>query len=834
MQNESRTRTSRNTTWFVNGASAGAVLLGLVAVIYSTLGRAAGLGPGSLIPAADAGVAFVLLGISLWNLARCPQERWKCIFAQMSALAVMLWAATTLIHIIALTGPALKHSLLQWAHPAAGANTVIMSATSASIFFLLGLALLIAPLKKAFFHTLTKFFCFCSASLAFVCAMDAILLPDVSYSETGLLSCLMFMACSIAVPLTQTGKLPAVVAGQGIGSQAFRRLLPAAVVVPIALAWLTLQGEISGLFGGEFGGAAAALATVLFLGILIWWNARTLNRHESMLQQAQEELIRERADLERRVQERTGALIAANRALEQEMSDHIKADQALEASEKKYRSLVENSPYGICQSTSDGQLLYANPAFAKMIGQDPGFECAGFDLIGLYVDPGARSALVRELMKQGSVRGAEVQWKRADGSPITIKLSGRIVEDDASSGPVFEVAAEDITNYRVLEEQFRQVQKMEAVGRLAAGIAHDFNNILSIIVGQIELLDESLADHPARRDIHRLRQASRRAVVLIRQLLTFSRQETIQPRVLDLNAAAENVAEMLRPMIGEDINLRLYLEKDLGKVEADSAQIDQILMNLAVNARDAMPQGGTISLRTANVELDRSYQETHPSVPPGNYVVLSVSDNGSGMDPQTQARIFEPFFTTKAPGKGTGLGLSTVYGIVARSGGYIWVYSEPGYGTTFKLYFPRVVDTSEPVIQETNVESLAGSETILLVEDDEGVRLTTTAILERAGYQVLTAASAEVAIELARMGDNSIDIVVTDVVMPTMSGTEMLPLLRAFRPGLKAIFMSGYAGEHITARGLSLGDVLLEKPFSKHDLLRKIRKALSVSASSAG
>ena len=644
----------------------------------------------------------------------------------------------------------------------------------------------------------------------------------------------MFMACSIAIPLSQTRKLPAVVVGPGIGSQALRRLLPAAVIIPIALAWLTVKGEMSGFFGGELGGAAAALATVLLLGILIWWNAKTLNRHESMLQQAQQELTRERAELETRVQERTGALLTVNRALEQQISERIKADQALESSERKYRSLVENSPYGIYRATSDGQLLYANPAFAKMLDHQPGFERAGFNLADLYTDPAARNTLVQELMKQRSFRGAEVQWQRQDGAPITVKLSGRIVEDDASLGHVFEVAAEDITDYRVLEEQFRQVQKMEAVGRLAAGIAHDFNNILSIIIGQIELLDDSLAaGHAAKKSINHIRQASRRAVMLIRQLLTFSRQETIQPSILDLNGAVANVTEMLRPMVGEDITLRLDLEKTLGKVEADSAQIDQILMNLAVNARDAMQQGGTISLRTTNVELDRSYQETHPSIPSGNYVMLSVGDTGCGMDPQTRARVFEPFFTTKAPGKGTGLGLSTVYGIVARSGGYIWVYSELGFGTTFKLYFPRVVDTIQPSIQEIDTEPRGGSETILLVEDDEGVRLTTTAILERAGYQVLTACSAEAAIDLARTGDTPIDIVLTDVVMPTMTGTEMLPLLRAFRPGLKAIFMSGYASEQITARGLSLGDVLLEKPFSKNDLLRKIREALSPPASIA-
>jgi two-component system, cell cycle sensor histidine kinase and response regulator CckA len=828
MQNESSTWTGSNITFFVSGVSATSVLLGLLAIVHSMLSREAGPARESLVPAADAGVAFILLGISLGILARWPQGRWKRLFAQLSALAVVVWAVTTLIHVVALKGPGFKQWLLHWTQSGDGATMIVMSATSASNFILLALALLIAPLQKAYFHTFTKILCFCSASIAFVCAMDAFLLPDVSYSGTGLLSCVMFMACSIAIPLAQTGKLPAVVAGQGIGSQAFRRLLPAAVIIPIALAWLTLQGEMNGRFGGEFGGAAAALATVLLLGILIWWNAKTLNRHESMLQQAQEELKRERADLETRVQERTGALLTANRALEQEMIEHLKADQALEASERKYRSLVENSPYGIYQSTSDGQLLYANPAFARMLGQVAGFECAGFGLTDLYVDSQTRRSLLPELMKQRSFRGVEVQWQHADGSPITVRLSGRMVQDDASLGPVFEVTAEDITEYRMLEEQFLQVQKMEAVGRLAAGISHDFNNILGVIIGQIELLNDSLSeDHPAKTNVDRVRQAARRAIILIRQLLTFSRQETIQPRVLNLNGAVESVAELLRPMIGEDIELRISLEKSLVNIQADPAQIDQIVMNLAVNARDAMQQGGIITLRTANVTLDRTYQETHRSIPPGNYVMLSVSDTGSGMDPQTRARVFEPFFTTKAPGKGTGLGLSTVYGIVAKSGGHIWVYSEPDHGTTFKIYFPQVTDAIEPSSQETNAESLKGSETILLVEDDEAVRVTTTAVLEGAGYHVLTAGSALVAIELARMRDTTIDLVLTDVVMPIMSGAEMLPLLRAFRPGLKAIFMSGYAGEHIAARGLNVGDVLLEKPFSKNDLLQQIRKMIS-------
>ena len=828
MQNESSTWNGSNITLFVSGVSATTVLLGLLAIVHSRLSRGAGLEYGSLIPAADAGVAFVLLGISLGLLAQRPQPRWKQFFVQLCALAVVLWAVTTLTHLIVLKGPTFKQWLLHWAHPGDGATTIVMSATSASNFILLALALLIAPSPKAYFHTLTRVLCFCSVSLAFVCAMDDLLLPDVSYSGTGFLSCVLFIACSIAIPLAQTGRLPAVVAGHGIGSQAFRRLLPAAVIIPIALAWLTLQGETSGVFGGEFGGAAAALATVLLLGILIWRNAKTLNQHESMLQQAQEELKRERADLETRVQERTGALSAANRALEQEMIEHLKADQALETSEKKYRSLVENSPYGIYQSTSDGQLLYANPAFARMLGHVVGFERAGFGMSHLYVDSQVRRSLLPELLRQRNFRGVEVQWQHTNGSSITVKLSGRIVQDDTSRGPIFEVIAEDITEYRRLEAQFLQVQKMEAVGRLAAGVSHDFNNILNVIIGQVELLNDSLSEgHPAKVNVDRVRQAARRAIILIRQLLTFSRQETIQPRVLDLNGAVQNVAELLRPMIGEDIELRISLDEKLDKIKADSAQIDQIVMNLAVNARDAMQQGGIITLQTANVTLDRAYQETHCSIPPGNYVMLAVSDTGAGMDPQTRARVFEPFFTTKAPGKGTGLGLSTVYGIVAKSGGHIWVYSEPDHGTTFKIYFPRVDDTAEPSSREIDAESLAGSETILLVEDDEAVRVTTTSILEGAGYHVLTAGSALVAIELARMRDTTIDLVLTDVVMPMMSGAEMLPLLRAFRPGLKAIFMSGYAGEHIAARGLNFGDVLLEKPFSKNDLLQMIRKTLS-------
>jgi two-component system cell cycle sensor histidine kinase/response regulator CckA len=827
MHNESSSWTGSKIILFVKGVSAISVLLGLLAIFYSMLSRGAGPGPESLVPAADAGVAFILLGISLGILAQWPQARWKHLFAQLSALAVVLWGAATLIQLIASGSVALKQWLLHWTQPGDGATMIVMSATSASNFILLALALLIAPVQKAWLQTLTRVLCFCSASLAFVCAMDAFLLPDVSYSGTGFLSCVMFMACAIAIPLAQAGKLPAVVVGHGVGSQVFRRLLPAAVLIPIALARLTLQGETSGLFGGEFGGAAAALATVLLLGILIWWNAKTLNQHESLLQQTQEELKRERADLETRVLERTSAVLTAKRALEQEMTEHLKADQALEASERKYRSLVENSPYGIYQSTRDGQLVYANPAFARMLGHVPGFERAGFGLAHLYVDPQARKTLLPELMRQHSFRGVEVQWQHANGTPITVRLSGRVVQDDTSLGPVFEVAAEDITEYRMLEEQFRQVQKMEAVGRLAAGISHDFNNILGVVIGQVELLNDCLPeDHPGKTNVNLVRQAARRAIILIRQLLTFSRQETIQPSVFDLNGAVKTVAELLRPMIGEDIELRVSLEDKLGKIKADSAQIDQIVMNLAVNARDAMQQGGIITLRTANVTLDRAYQESHPSVPPGSYVMLSVSDTGSGMDAQTRERVFEPFFTTKAPGKGTGLGLSTVYGIVAKSGGHIWVYSEPGHGTTLKIYFPRAGDTAEPSSQETDVEFLTGSETILVVEDDEAVRKTTTAILESAGYHVLTAGSALMAIELARMRDTTIDLVLTDVVMPMMSGAEMLPLLRAFRPGLKAIFMSGYAGEHIAARGLNVGDVLLEKPFSKNDLLQQIRRTI--------
>jgi hypothetical protein len=323
MQNEARTWTSNKAKWMVSGVSTVTIVLGVLAIAAGKLGHPTGPGHRSLMPAPDAGVAFVLLGISLAILARRPTGRWKRIFARLSAFAVVMWAAITLIH-LASDGLALKPWLLQWVN-AASAITIIMSATSASNFILLGLALLIAPLGPAFSWALTKFLCLCSASLAFICAMDAILLPDISFSETGILSCLTFMACSTAIPVARLGSFPEVFISHGLGSQVLRQLLPAAFAIPIALAWLTLQGEIHGLFGGEFGVATAALVTVVLLGVLIWGNARTLNRHENMLKQAQEELKLEQTALEIRVQERTAALVIANRALEQEISERKKS-----------------------------------------------------------------------------------------------------------------------------------------------------------------------------------------------------------------------------------------------------------------------------------------------------------------------------------------------------------------------------------------------------------------------------------------------------------------------------------------------------------------------------
>jgi PAS domain S-box-containing protein len=504
------------------------------------------------------------------------------------------------------------------------------------------------------------------------------------------------------------------------------------------------------------------------------------------------------------------------------------ARRVLQDSESRYRQLVENASYAIFRTSSDGRFLDANHALAKMLGYSSKDELLSVNIRErIYVNPEQRDPLVQETIATGRVEGREVEWKRKDGTALIVRLSARMVRD--ANGYYFEGIAENISERRVLETQLRQAQKMEAVGRLAGGVAHDFNNLLMVIKGHSELLlDRTAPEHPDFRKVDQIKKAADRAAALTRQLLAFSRMQVMQPRVMDLNATVVEMGKMLPRLIGEDIELKILTKPDLGRVKADPGQIEQVILNLCVNARDAMPNGGKLVVETANAELDEGYARVHPPLVPGSFVMLAVSDTGVGMDQATQAHIFEPFFTTKEKGKGTGLGLATVYGVVKQSGGYIWAYSEPGRGTSFKIFLPRVAEKPEVEREKRpHEEPPRGKGTILLAEDEKEVREIAKEFLELSGYTVIEAKDGADAVELAAKHSGAIDLLLTDMVMPGMSGREVAARLTAMRIGLRVIYMSGYTEYAALRHGDSDPDrIMLQKPFTRAVLIQTVRKVL--------
>jgi PAS domain S-box-containing protein len=508
--------------------------------------------------------------------------------------------------------------------------------------------------------------------------------------------------------------------------------------------------------------------------------------------------------------------------------EHKRSEEALRRSESRYRSLVQSAVYGIYRSSLEGKFLDVNPAVVAMLGCISADEVLGLDpKVDVFVDAKEQARLMGEFRRGARLDNVEVRWKRKDGKQITVRLSGRAVKGE--TGEVVEVIAEDVTERRVLEDQFRQAQKMEAVGRLAGGVAHDFNNLLMVISGYTEVLMEHTAeDHALHPKIAAIQQASDRATTLTRQLLAFSRKQLLELKVVDVNAIVKDIERLLRPLIGENIELVSRLAGDLGRTRADAAQIEQVIMNLVVNSKDAMPNGGKIIIQTANESLDGDLPRECSYIQPGPYVMLSIEDNGHGMDKETQSRIFEPFFTTKEKGKGTGLGLSTVYGIIKQSGGYVLAQSEVGRGTTFRIYLPRVEEPAE-ISGGTRASQSAtgGSETVLLVEDEESVRQLVRETLEAKGYKVLEADHGAAALRIASDHHGPIDMLITDVVMPGMSGRELSEQLSASDPDIKILYLSGYTEDAVVHQGvLEPGTSFLQKPFTLQALARKVREVL--------
>ena len=519
-------------------------------------------------------------------------------------------------------------------------------------------------------------------------------------------------------------------------------------------------------------------------------------------------------------------LIIVNR----DVSERKRAEEALRRSEAGFRSVVEDAPYGIYRANPAGQLLQVNPALQKMLGYDLKEELLQKDMPSeIFRHLGEYQRFTELLARTVESKDVEMEWKRQDGTPITVHCSGRSVNDENGSPAYLEVFAEDVTEKRVLEKQLRMAQKMEAIGRLSGGIAHDFNNLLGVIIGYSRVLKRGLGTNNVLCE-HALEieKAGQRAASLTKQLLAFSRQQVLTPAILNLNTLAVDMEKMLPQLLGEDIKVSLVLDPEIGNVKADQSQIEQVIMNLAVNARDAMPAGGNLKVVTSNAELDQAYVWDHPGSKVGSYVLLTVTDTGTGMDAATLTHIFEPFFTTKELGKGTGLGLATVYGIVKQSNGYIGLDSAPGKGTSFHVYLPRFA--GHPAVEELKPDSadnLHGSETILLVEDSEPLRKLAKTYLESSGFHVLSAESGEDALEVTKRFSGNFDLLLTDVVMPGMNGRVLAEHMLLRQPKMKVLYMSGYTDSFIAGHGvLDPGTHLLHKPFIEEVLIRKVREVL--------
>jgi PAS domain S-box-containing protein len=752
---------------------------------------------------ANTALAFVFFGLSLWNWLRSELDARRMKFAKTFALFGAAIGFFTLFEHLSTYDLGIDHLLLF--NRATTLLPARMSSGTACSILVLGTALFLFDRRKvarrAHATEILAGLALANSILVLLGYLYGVrsLYAVLPFTTVALHTAVTLFILSLAVLLASpTTGMVAVISQTGPGGKLARRMLPAAVIIPSVLGWLRLHGEALGLYGGTFGLALFSASVVVCFASLALWHATMLARAEA---------VRKRSD------------------------------DALLASESRFRRLFDSGIIGIIIADLGGAIVDANDAFLQMVGYSRAELERGEVRWDRMTPPEwqaetvKRTTLVRTTGRSGL---GEKEYVRKDGSRVPVLVAGASLDDHTTVGIVSDLTLQRRTEAALqkTEGQLRQAQKMEAVGLLAGGIAHDFNNMLSVILSYSRLaMDEMKDNDPVRGDLLEIEGAGQRAAGLTRQLLAFSRQQLLQPRIVELNEIIHGVSKMLDRVIGEDIELSTVLGATTSRVKVDPGQIEQMLMNLMVNARDAMPRGGKITLETNNVELDETYAREHLGIVAGSYVMLGVTDTGMGMDEATQARIFEPFFTTKEKGRGTGLGLATVFGIVKQSGGAIWVYSELGKGTTFKVYLPRSEATGDLLASPASpAVAKRGSETVLLVEDDSSLRTLARNILQRNGYQVLEATSGGDALLICEQHTGPIDLLLTDVVMPRMNGPQLAERLTKLRPSMRVLYMSGYTDDSVIRHGVLAADMaFVQKPLLPDVLLSKVRESIDTA-----
>ena len=666
-----------------------------------------------------------------------------------------------------------------------------MAIASAITFLFLGSSLFFFNIN--FFMGLYQTLTVAVTTLALVALLGYLLDVSALYKMFPFISvalhtaiCQMMIGLAIFFARPDKG-LMRIITANSLGGVMVRRLFPIAIFLPITLGLLRIYGQKAGYYEVWFGVALTVSSSILIFSSLILWTGRSLDKSEVKRKRVEE-------------------------------------------SHTQLAAIVESSEDAIIGKTLEGIMTSWNSGARRIYGYDA-TEILGKS-ISIIIPPerdGEMDVMLKKISNGEYVEHLETLRIRKDGVKINVSITVSPIKNAAGEIIGASAIGRDITERKSLEQQLLQSQKMDAIGRLAGGVAHDFNNLLTVIIGYSELALNSIKEQaPAGESVRQVVKAAERAAALTQQLLAFSHQQIIKPKILSLNALITDMEKLLRRLIGEDLELQVILEPELLKIEADSSQINQIIMNLAVNARDAMPDGGTLTIETQNLILDQDYADSHISIKPGSYVMLAVSDTGIGMDEITKSKIFEPFFTTKELGKGTGLGLSTVYGIVKQISGHIWVYSEPQKGTAFKIYISTSEETSEHITPlEVPVTVKGGNETILLVEDEAVVRELILQTLRSEGYRIFAAPNPKEAIRIFEQHREEINMIISDMVMPNMSGLDLIQQIQPAKYGIKILYISGYTDHTMIKRGVLTAETpFLQKPFNTSTLLNKVREVL--------